>query len=156
MSITHLSYDGETILNDTGNPVVKLVNITKTFGDVVADDKVNFELLPGEIHGLLGENGAGKTTLMNVLYGLHQPDSGEIYIRGQLQTVSSPHKAIELGVGMVHQHFMQVATMTGINNVILGLKAGSDFKLDRASARKRLLELSGLYGLQVDPDSFIW
>lgn len=141
---------------DNHIPVVKLVNITKSFGDVIADDGVNFELLPGEIHGLLGENGAGKTTLMNILYGLHQPDSGEIFIRGQARQVSSPHKAIELGIGMVHQHFMQVATMTVIDNIILGLKVGSDFKLGRDAARKRLLELCKLYGLNVDPDAFIW
>lgn len=143
-------------MNSNHVPVVQLVDITKTFNNNVADDHVNFELLPGEIHGLLGENGAGKTTLMNVLYGLHQPDSGEIYIRGQARAVVSPHKAIEYGIGMVHQHFMQVATMTVLDNVILGLKLGNELKLDRASARKRLLELCELYGLQVDPDSFIW
>lgn len=143
-------------MNDNQIPVVKLMNITKKFGNVIADDNVNFELHSGEIHGLLGENGAGKTTLMNILYGLHKADSGEIIIRGQVVEVTSPHKAIELGIGMVHQHFMQVSTMTVIDNVLLGLTSGSPYKLDRKSARKRLLELCKSYGLNVDPDSYIW
>jgi ABC-type uncharacterized transport system ATPase subunit len=143
-------------LKEIRNPIIKMVNITKVFSNVIADDNVCFELLPGEIHGLLGENGAGKTTLMNILYGLYQPESGEILIDGKSQKVTSPHKAIELGIGMVHQHFMQVSTMTVIDNVIIGLKAGSDFNLDREGARKKILNLCELYGLRVDPDSFIW
>ncbi|NPV76100.1 MAG: ABC transporter ATP-binding protein [Anaerolineae bacterium] len=133
-----------------------MVNITKSFGSVLADDQVNFELLHGEIHGLLGENGAGKTTLMNILYGLHQPDSGEIIIQGEKKEISSPHKAVEEGIGMVHQHFMQIPTLTVIDNVILGLESLNSFKLNRARARERLVQISKIYGLQVDPDACIW
>ena len=137
-------------------PIVRLVNITKRFGSVVADDKINFELLPGEIHGLLGENGAGKTTLMNLLYGLHQPDEGEIILQGKKEVIGSPLKAIGEGIGMVHQHFMQVPTLTVIDNVILGFESLNSFRLDRKKARERLLEISKLYGLRVDPDARIW
>lgn len=141
--------------NTTG-VAVKMVNITKSFGSVLADDQVNFELLHGEIHGLLGENGAGKTTLMNILYGLHQPDSGEIIIQGEKKEISSPHKAVEEGIGMVHQHFMQIPTLTVIDNVILGLESINSFKLNRARARERLVQISKIYGLHVDPDARIW
>lgn len=138
------------------HPIVNMAAIDKSFGDVVANDGVNFELQPGEIHGLLGENGAGKTTLMNILYGLHKPDAGEIFIREQKKMISSPHEAIALGIGMVHQHFMQVPTLTVIDNIILGLQRANEILLDRVKARELLLDLAHRYGLHVEPDARIW
>lgn len=143
-------------MNNISQPVVDMIGIQKRFGDVIADNDVHFQLLPGEIHGLLGENGAGKTTLMNVLYGLYQADAGKILVQGKEQIIRSPHEAIDLGLGMVHQHFMQVPTLTVLDNVILGLYRGKHILLDRITARRRLVELSSLYGLQIDPDAFIW
>jgi simple sugar transport system ATP-binding protein len=136
--------------------VVQLAGITKTFGHVTAVNQASFDLLPGEIHALLGENGAGKTTLMNILYGLHQPDAGEIIIQGQPRTFTSPREAIALGLGMVHQQFMQVPTLTVIDNVLLGLSRGRNLRLDRRQARQRLTEIIETYGLTVDPEARIW
>ncbi|MEM3453288.1 MAG: ATP-binding cassette domain-containing protein, partial [Candidatus Hadarchaeum sp.] len=98
--------------------VVEMKDIVKKFPGVVANDHVNFEVRAGEIHALLGENGAGKTTLMNVLYGLYQPDEGEIYVHGKKVNVTSPKDAIDLGIGMVHQHFMLVPPMSVAENII--------------------------------------
>jgi ABC-type uncharacterized transport system ATPase subunit len=137
-------------------PIVRMENISKSFGNVNANDNVSFELMPGEIHGLLGENGAGKTTLMNVLYGLHQPDSDQVIIQGQYRVIRSPHDAIELGIGMVHQHFMQVPGLTVFDNVILGLRNPREPLLDRDGAQQRLEQISLAYGLRVDPHAFIW
>lgn len=141
---------------DTIDPIVKMEGIEKRFGKVIADDDVTFDLIPGEIHGLLGENGAGKTTLMNILYGLYQPDQGEIFIQGELASIKSPHDAIQLGIGMVHQHFMQVPTLRVVDNVILGLRSAGQFVLDRDSARKKLAKISESYGLKIDPEVMIW
>ena len=99
---------------------VKMQQITKIFGGVKANDAVNFSLRRGSIHGLLGENGAGKTTLMNVLYGLYQQEEGTIEINGHKEDISSPIKAISLGIGMVHQHFMLARPLTVVENVMLG------------------------------------
>lgn len=137
-------------------PVVRMEGIRKAFGSLVANDDISFELFPREIHGLLGENGAGKTTLMNILYGLYEPDAGRILLDGKPCTIDSPHEAIALGIGMVHQHFMQVPNMTVVDNVILGLRNPHEPILDRKSARQRLRELSQTYGLQADPDAYIW
>src|SRR5512139_3885725 len=100
---------------------MRMEGITKRFPGVLANDRISLDCRKGEVLGLLGENGAGKTTLMNILYGLHQPDAGEILVRGAPCTIASPHAAIDLGIGMVHQHFMQVPTLTVVDNVILGL-----------------------------------
>ena len=100
---------------------LKMSGITKQFPGVLANDDITLEIRWGEVHGLLGENGAGKTTLMNVLYGLHHPDSGEIYVDGKKVDISSPHAAVELGIGMVHQNFMLVENLTTLENVILGI-----------------------------------
>jgi ABC-type uncharacterized transport system ATPase subunit len=137
-------------------PIVRMENIAKSFGNVNPNDNVSFELMSGEIQGLLGENGAGKTTLMNVLYGLHQPDSDQVIIQGQYRVIRSPHDAIELGIGMVHQHFMQVPTLTVVDNVILGLRNPREPLLDRDGAQQRLEQISLAYGLRVDPHAFIW
>jgi ABC-type uncharacterized transport system ATPase subunit len=140
----------------TSDPIVEMLGITKHFGRVIANDDVKFRLLPGEIHGLLGENGAGKTTLMNILYGLHHPDQGEIRVGNHSVSIKSPHDAILLGIGMVHQHFMQVPTQKVVDNIILGLKSAGSLLLNRDDARKRLIQLSENYGLKVDPDAYIW
>src|SRR5919205_4532823 len=101
-------------------PALELRGITKRFGSLVANDAIDLELRRGEIHALLGENGAGKSTLMNVLYGLHQPDEGEIVLEGETVRINSPREAIALRIGMVHQHFMLVPVMTVAENLVLG------------------------------------
>ncbi len=142
-------------------PVLELREITKKFGPVVANDRVDFDLLPGEVHALLGENGAGKSTLMSVLYGLYSPTSGEILVDGKPVSINSPNDAIDLGIGMVHQHFMFIPVMTIAENIVLGnepVKSGAARPmgiLDRRTARKRVQELSDRYGLAVDPDARI-
>ena len=104
-------------------PLLELRGITKRFPGVVANDDVDFELAPGEVHALLGENGAGKSTLMNILYGLYHPDEGEIRLHGKPVRISSPREAIDLGIGMVHQHFMLIPVMTVAENIVLGERA---------------------------------
>ncbi|MCW5838686.1 MAG: ABC transporter ATP-binding protein [Anaerolineales bacterium] len=137
-------------------PVLELRNITKRFPGVLANDHIDLTLNRGEIHALLGENGAGKTTLMNILYGLYQPDEGEIFINGQKAEIHSPTDAINLGVGMVHQHFMLIPVFTVTENVMLGsesLQLGG--VLDRKAAAERIREISEAYGLAVNPDDHI-
>jgi simple sugar transport system ATP-binding protein len=133
-------------------PILELRGITKNFPDVVANDAVDFDLFSGEVHALLGENGAGKSTLMNVLYGLYRPDAGEIRLDGARAEISSPRDAIELGVGMVHQHFMLIPVMTVAENIVLAMEPRRGPFLDRESAEKRVAELSRRFGLLVEPD----
>jgi simple sugar transport system ATP-binding protein len=130
-------------------PVLELRNITKRFPGVLANDRVSLTLEQGEIHTLLGENGAGKTTLMNILYGLYQPDEGEILVRGQPLKVTSPTDAIRAGVGMVHQHFMLVPVLTVTENVILGAEPPG-LLLDRREAERAVAALANRHGLAVD------
>jgi simple sugar transport system ATP-binding protein len=133
---------------------LELKGITKRFGSLVANDHIDLSAEPGTIHALLGENGAGKTTLMNILYGLLQPDEGQILIDGQPRTISSPKDAINSGIGMVHQHFMLVPVFTVAENVALGHEETKPLGwLDRRRMRSRVRELSGKYGLRVDPDA---
>ena len=136
--------------------VVEMRGITKRFPGVVANDRIDFEVRAGEVHALLGENGAGKTTLMNVLYGLYQPDEGEIYIRGRRVTLRSPRDAIALGIGMVHQHFMLIPPLTVAENVVLGLPSSRGPFLDTDRAERRISELAQRYGLKVDPHAYVW
>jgi general nucleoside transport system ATP-binding protein len=136
-------------------PALELRGITKKFGSVVANDRVDFDVVAGEVHALLGENGAGKSTLMSVLYGLYKPDAGEILIDGEPAEIGSPSAAISLGIGMVHQHFMLVRVMTVAENIVLGQEPSRRGMLDLKAARARVRELSERYGLQVDPDARI-
>lgn len=138
------------------NPILVMKNITKQFPGVLANDDITFSLQRGEIHALLGENGAGKTTLMNILYGLYQPDKGEIYINGRREIISSPRKAIELGVGMVHQHFALIEPHSVVENVILGQQSSWNPGLDLKQAKIKLEKMAEEYGLQIDPDAKIW
>lgn len=130
--------------------------VTKRFPGVVANDGVNIEVNAGEVLALLGENGAGKSTLMKILFGLYAPDEGQILINGQPVTIHSPHDAMNLGIGMVHQHFMLVPTLTVAENVVLGLPSSRGPLLDLDRASTRILELSKQYGLKVDPKAYIW
>lgn len=131
--------------------VVEMLGITKRFGGFTANEKIDLIVQKGEIHALLGENGAGKSTLMNILFGLYQPDEGEIRIRGQQVRISDPNMANELGIGMVHQHFMLVEPFTVTENIILGMEPKSGLKIDIATAEQKVRELSERYGLRVDP-----
>ncbi len=135
--------------------VVEMKGITKIFPGVVANDNVDFDLEKGEIHVLLGENGAGKTTLMNVLYGLYQQESGDIFINGQKASMKSPKEAISLGIGMVHQHFMLIHNFTVAQNMILGNEPKSGIKIDMKRAIKDTEELSKKYGFNIDPKAII-
>jgi simple sugar transport system ATP-binding protein len=138
-------------MSESARPnAVEMRGIVKRFPGVVANDGVSFAVRQGEIHALLGENGAGKTTLMNILFGLHQPDEGEILVNEQPVHFTSPRDAVNAGLGMVHQHFMLIPRFTVAENVILGSE-GPGVTLDRASAEKRVAELAADYGLRLDP-----
>lgn len=134
------------------SPVVSLKNIHKSFGDKKVLKGVDFDLHKCEVHALLGENGAGKTTLMNILYGMFPQTQGNIYIKGEEIINNSPKKAISMGIGMVHQHFMLIEPFTVTENIILGYE-GKNSIIDRAKAKKEVVKLSQEYGLIIDPDS---
>jgi simple sugar transport system ATP-binding protein len=137
---------------DFSQKVVQMKNITKKFGNFVANDNINLTVHKGEVHALLGENGAGKSTLMNILYGLYQPTSGEIHINEKKVKIDNPNVAIENGIGMVHQHFMLVPPFTVAENIILGMEPVSGLgKIDIEKAIKDVKKLSEQYGLHVDP-----
>lgn len=137
------------------NIVLQMKGITKRFPGIIANNKINLELKEGEILALLGENGAGKSTLMSILCGLYQPDEGEIYIRGEKVNITSPKKAMDLGIGMVHQHFMLIETHSVTENIVLGTKNLSFFP-DMKKLNSSIEELSLSYGLPVTPDAKIW
>jgi ABC-type uncharacterized transport system ATPase subunit len=135
---------------------LEMVEITKCFPGVVANDCINFDVNAGEMHALLGENGAGKSTLMRVLYGLYRPDQGQVRLNGELVHITSPVDAIRLGIGMIHQHFMLVPSLTVAENVALGLASSRGLITDLDKVSKRIVELADAYGLKVDPGAYIW
>jgi simple sugar transport system ATP-binding protein len=143
-------------------PILQASRITKRFPGVLANDRVDFDLAPQEIHALLGENGAGKSTLMNIIYGLYRPDEGEISIKGKPVEILDPNHALALGIGMVHQHFMLVPVMTVTENLMLGHEEttgpvflGLAARLDRKRVAGEIRALGQRYGLQVNPDALV-
>lgn len=146
---------GKTSHVDQKTVAIQMKDIVKKFGDFVANDHINLTVHKGEVHAILGENGAGKSTLMNVLYGLYRPTEGDIYVGGQPVHIDTPKKAIELGIGMVHQHFMLVQPYTVTENIILGMEPVKGLKVDLDSAKEKVKELSERYNMQVDPDAKI-
>ncbi len=141
--------------NLLNNNMLELRGITKRFPGVVANDGVDLTVKAGQVHTLLGENGAGKSTLMKIVYGLNKPDEGQIFFEGEQVTIASPSDAIRKGIGMIHQHFMLVPTLTVAENVALGLN-GNLSRSDMGPVRRRLNEISEEYGLKIDPDALIW
>lgn len=139
----------------TEPPLLELKGITKRFPGVVANDHVDFELAPGEVHALLGENGAGKSTLMNILYGLYHPDEGEIRLRGEPLRIDSPRAAIDAGIGMVHQHFMLIPVMSVAENIVLAVEPRKGPFLDLNTANERVRDISKRFGLAVRPEAHI-
>jgi simple sugar transport system ATP-binding protein len=135
---------------------LEMHGISKRFPGVLANDHVDFDVTSGEVHALLGENGAGKSTLMKILYGMYHPDEGEILLNGKPVTIASPNDAINLGIGMIHQHFMLVQTLTVAENVALGLPSSRGPLTDMDRVSKRILELAKIYGLKIDPEAYIW
>ena len=135
--------------------IVEMLNITKGFPGIVANDDITVQLKKGEVHALLGENGAGKSTLMSILFGLYKPDSGRIVVRGKEVAITNPNIANTLGIGMVHQHFKLVHNFTVTENIILGMEPTVGPMLQTRDAAKRIKDLSIQYGLNVDPDARI-
>ena len=135
--------------------IIEMCNITKEFPGIIANDNITLQLKRGEIHALLGENGAGKSTLMSVLFGLYQPEKGEIRKNGKVVAVNNPNDANALGIGMVHQHFKLVDVFTVLDNIILGVEPNTMGFLKKKQARQRVIELSKTYGLNIDPDALV-
>lgn len=135
--------------------VIEMLNITKEFPGIIANDDITLRLRRGEIHALLGENGAGKSTLMSVLFGLYQPEKGEIRKNGEVVKINNPNDANALGIGMVHQHFKLVEIFTVLENIILGVEPNTAGFLNKKEAREKVLALSEQYGLKIDPDAVI-
>ncbi|MDD3213392.1 MAG: ABC transporter ATP-binding protein [Eubacteriales bacterium] len=135
--------------------VIEMLNITKKFPGIIANDDITLQLKQGEIHALLGENGAGKSTLMSVLFGLYQPEEGVIKKNGEVVKINDPNDANRLNIGMVHQHFKLVEVFSVLDNIILGAEQTKNGFLQKAEARKKVMELSEKYGLQVEPDAII-
>jgi simple sugar transport system ATP-binding protein len=134
---------------------MEMRGITKRFPGVLANNQVDFDARSGEIHALLGENGAGKSTLMKILYGMYKPDAGEILLDGQAVTLHSPANALAHNIGMIHQHFMLIPTLTVTENVALGLKSRG-LRIDLDAVRERLTKLAQVYGLKVNPNAYVW
>ena len=138
-----------------GEYAVEMLNITKRFPGIVANDNITLQLKKGEIHALLGENGAGKSTLMSVLFGLYQPEEGEIRKDGKTVHIKNPNDANALGIGMVHQHFKLVECFSVLDNIILGAEPVQGGFLKKEEARKKVMDLSQRYHLQIDPDAIV-
>ena len=147
--------NGRRAKNLETNYAIEMLNITKRFPGIIANDNITLKLKKGEIHALLGENGAGKSTLMSVLFGLYQPEEGEIHKDGRKVEIRDPNDANELGIGMVHQHFKLVHNLTVLENVILGVEDTRRGVLKMDKAREKVMTLSRQYGLMVDPDARI-
>ncbi|MBQ7390659.1 MAG: ABC transporter ATP-binding protein [Clostridia bacterium] len=146
----------EAVKTECESPyVIEMIGITKEFPGIIANDNITLQLRRGEIHALLGENGAGKSTLMSVLFGLYQPEKGEIRKNGEVVTIKDPNDANALGIGMVHQHFKLVDVFTVLDNIILGVEPNTAGFLRKKQARERVIELSKTYGLNVDPDALV-
>jgi len=143
-------------MDQNAAPVLEMRNITKRFPGVIANDNISLTLHHGEVHSLLGENGAGKSTLMNILYGLQQPDSGEIRLHGKPVRLQSPADAIKHGIGMIHQHFMLVPSLTVAENVALGLRSKRHPLTNLKTVAQRIEALAEKYRLQVDPSAHVW
>lgn len=141
---------------DASVPMLEMRGITKRFPGVIANQDVSFDVVAGEVHTLLGENGAGKSTLMKILFGLYKPDEGEVLLNGRPSGITSPSSAIEAGVGMVHQHFMLVPTLTVAENVALGLRSGRGPLTNLDAVSERVNEISDAHGLSVDPSVEVW
>ena len=137
---------------ETKVAAVSMKNVTKTFGSVVANEKVDLDIYKGEILALLGENGSGKTTLMNMLAGIYYPDEGQIFINGKEEVIKTPKDALNLGIGMVHQHFKLIDVLTATENIILGLEG----KLNIKEASKKIEAICEKYGFEVDPKQKIY
>src|SRR5215216_1832474 len=135
--------------------MLELRQITKRFGDVLANDHVDIVVKPGTIHAIVGENGAGKSTAMRIAYGFYTADRGEILVNGQVRAIRSPHDAIALGIGMVHQHFMLMQPMTVVENIVLGAEPGSALSLNLREAALEIKRLSDEFRLAVDPNAVI-
>lgn len=137
------------------NYIIEMLNITKEFPGIRANDNITLQLKKGEIHALLGENGAGKSTLMSILFGLYQPTSGTIKKNGKEVKINTPNDANDLNIGMVHQHFKLVECFSVLDNIILGVEPSKGLFLEKKGAREKVLQLSDKYGLKVDPDALI-
>ena len=140
---------------DEKTVVIEMKDIVKKFGTFTANDHINLTVHKGEVHAILGENGAGKSTLMNQLYGMYRPTSGDIFIKGEKVEIDNPKKAIQCGIGMVHQHFMLVQPFTVTENIVLGMEPQKGIMLDTKTARRKVVELSERYNMKVDPDAKI-
>src|ERR671926_1429215 len=135
--------------------MLELRQITKRFGDVLANDQVDIVVKPGTIHAIVGENGAGKSTAMRIAYGFYTADSGEIVVEGEPRQIQTPHDAIALGIGMVHQHFMLVDTMTVAENIVLGAEPGTAASINIRKAAGEIRALSDEFRLSVEPDALV-
>lgn len=135
--------------------IIEMLNITKEFPGIIANDNVTLQVAKGEIHALLGENGAGKSTLMSVLFGLYQPEKGQIKIKGQEVKINNPNDANDLAIGMVHQHFKLVHNFTALENIVLGVESTKGGLLKMDDAKKKVMDLSERYKLKIDPDTLI-
>lgn len=140
---------------DESTVVISMKDIVKKFGDFTANDHINLTVHKGEVHAILGENGAGKSTLMNVLCGLYKPTSGQIFMNGKEVSFASPKDAIDMGIGMVHQHFMLIQPFTVTDNIILGVEPAKGLVVDKKTAREKVLKLSERYNMKIDPDAKI-
>ena len=136
-------------------PAIELKGISKAFGPVQANKDISIRVMPGTIHGIIGENGAGKSTLMSILYGFYKADAGEIFIGGSKANITDSQAAIASGIGMVFQHFKLVENFTVLENIILGAEDGGLLKPSLAKARRTLIELANDYGLNVEPDALV-